>query len=57
MDEKRATAGWRSERPGLLEIHAQLFELELSEILDGDGLGNVRIIDERAMNPLAVETS
>jgi hypothetical protein len=57
MDEKPATAGWRSERPGLLETHAQLFERELSEILDGDGLGNVRIIDKRAMNTLSVETS
>ena len=47
MDEKLATAGWRLERPGLLDHHAALFEQEVADILNGDGLPNVRVVDLR----------
>lgn len=48
MDAKRSTAGWRLERPGLLDHHAALFEQGLADILGGDGLPNVRVVDRRA---------
>jgi hypothetical protein len=47
MEEKIASAGWRAHRPGLLETHARLFEDGLTDILAGDGLANVRLLDER----------
>ena len=47
MAEKLATAGWRLNRPGLLETHARLFEAEKSAILAGDGFPNVTVIDQR----------
>jgi hypothetical protein len=57
MVEKIASAGWRAKRPGLLESHARLFEDGLTDILAGDGLANVRLLDERAFLPQAAERS
>ncbi len=51
MEEKMASAGWRAERPGLLESHAALFEQGLPDILGRDGLANVRLVDERRTAP------
>lgn len=41
--DKVATAGWRAERPGLLESHAETFRENLEAILAGDGLANVTV--------------
>ena len=43
MDEKVATAGWRLDKPGLLENHAKAFAADLEAIMGRDGLGNVRV--------------
>lgn len=48
MEEKRATAGWRAELPiDLLAKHDQTFRSQLDDILRGDGLPNVTVIDLR----------
>jgi predicted kinase len=47
MAEKTATAGWRAEKPGLLEIQAAQFSRELPEILEGDHLGRIIVNDLR----------
>lgn len=45
--EKHRDAGWRADKPGLIDNHTQLFVRELSAILAGDGLPNVTIRDMR----------
>ena len=47
MKEKLATAGWRSEVPNLLARHEQQFRSALRDILNGDGLPNVVVHDQR----------
>lgn len=47
MDTKRADGGWRNDRPGLLEGHAETFAAELEAILAGDGQTNVKVLDTR----------
>lgn len=47
LEEKLATAGWRLEKPGLIERQARIFEGELESILQGDGLPNVEVLDHR----------
>lgn len=54
MDEKRRDAGWRSEVVGadgqpfdLIGKHDQTFRSQLKDILTGDGLPNVKVIDLR----------
>lgn len=47
MHQKEATVGWRAEKPGLLAEHARLFSDALDDILAGDGLANVNVIDLR----------
>jgi len=48
MDEKRATGGWRLSLPfDLLAKHDQTFRSQIKEILRGDGLPNVTVIDLR----------
>lgn len=47
MEEKRRDGGWRLERQGLLEGHAAILLGELNDILNGDGLSNVTVIDRR----------
>lgn len=46
--DKHRDAGWRSERPNLIDGHAQMFARELPQILAGDGLPNVTVHDLRA---------
>lgn len=49
MDEKRRDAGWRAELPiDLLAKHQQTFDSQIREILDGDDIPNVEVIDLRA---------
>ncbi|CUX56982.1 hypothetical protein AGR8A_pTi10054 [Agrobacterium fabrum str. J-07] len=48
MEEKRRDGGWRLERKGLLEGHANILLGELQDILAGDGLPNVTVIDRRS---------
>ncbi|MFL7904317.1 AAA family ATPase [Azospirillum argentinense] len=47
LEEKVGMAGWRADKPGLIELHAKLFESGLPDILGGDGLPNVRVLDHR----------
>jgi predicted kinase len=48
MEEKRRDAGWRAELPfDLLAKHDQTFRSQEKEILAGDGLSNVTVIDMR----------
>lgn len=47
MEEKRRDGGWRLEREGLLEGHAAIMLSELADILAGDGIPNVTVIDRR----------
>lgn len=47
LEEKLAMAGWRADKPGLIEGHARLFEDSLPDIMGGDGLPNVRVVDFR----------
>lgn len=47
MSEKERDAGWRAEKPDLLENHARLFARELPHILAGDELPNVVVHDMR----------
>lgn len=47
MEQKEATAGWRLEKVGLLSEHAAIFADGLTDILSGDGLPNVRVLDLR----------
>lgn len=47
MWEKERDAGWRSEVTGLLAKHAQTFNSNLWDILAGDHLPNVEVIDLR----------
>jgi predicted kinase len=48
MEEKRRDAGWRAELPfDLLAKHAQTFASNLKDILAGDGLPNVEVVDLR----------
>src|SRR5690606_27910980 len=47
MEEKRRDGGWRLEREGLLEGHAAIMLAELADILAGDGIPNVTVIDRR----------
>ncbi len=53
MDEKLATAGWRLSRPGLIENHSRAFAAEVEQILRGDGLPNVKVVDLRQGNRAA----
>jgi predicted kinase len=48
MSEKQRDAGWRAEKPQLLENHANAFARELPDILLGDNLPNVVVRDLRA---------
>ena len=49
MEEKRRDAGWRAELPiDLLAKHDQTFRSQLSDILAGDNLPNVTVIDLRS---------
>ncbi len=43
MEEKLRDAGWRSKE--LLERHAQTFRSQIKDILKGDGLSNVEVVD------------
>lgn len=46
--EKKATGGWRNELPiDLISKHDQTFRSNLKDILAGDGLANVTVIDLR----------
>lgn len=50
MEDKRRDGGWRNELPGgydLIGKHEQTFQSNLKEILVGDGLSNVSVIDLR----------
>lgn len=48
MEEKRRDAGWRAELPiDLLAKHDQTFRSQIKDILAGDGLPNVEVIDLR----------
>lgn len=47
LKDKIATGGWRLEREGLIEGHAELFEQELPKILAGDNRPNVEVVDHR----------
>lgn len=40
-------AGWRADKPVLIEGHVRQFEDSLPDILEGDGLPNVRVVDFR----------
>ena len=48
MTEKQRDAGWRLTKPGLLEAHARMLSVELTDILAGDGLPNVNVFDMRS---------
>lgn len=48
LADKTRDGGWRLEIPGLLEKHDQTFRSQLKDILSGDGLVNVSVIDARA---------
>lgn len=48
MAEKVRDAGWRAEVPGLMDKHQQTFNSQIKDILSGDGLPNVDVIDCRA---------
>lgn len=49
MEEKRRTTGWRAELPiDLLAKHDQTFRSQLKDILAGDNLPNVSVVDLRA---------
>jgi predicted kinase len=45
--DKHRDGGWRSQRPGLIDGHSQMFARELPHILAGDGLPNVTVRDLR----------
>jgi predicted kinase len=47
MTEKQRDGGWRLEREGLIEGHANILLRELADILAGDGLPNVTVVDRR----------
>jgi predicted kinase len=48
LDQKLADAvGWRADKPWLIRQHAEKFAAELTEIMSGDHLPNVRVIDAR----------
>jgi predicted kinase len=47
MEEKVRDAGWRASVPHLLERHANTFGSQIKDILKGDGLRNVEVIDLR----------
>ncbi len=49
LEEKLQTAGWRAEVPGLIERHHQTFQSQLKDILRGDGLPNVEVLDRRKL--------
>lgn len=48
MEHKVRDGGWRLEREGLLENHARIFGEEIENILQGDEIRNVTIIDRRS---------
>lgn len=48
LEEKLKTAGWRAEVPGLIEKHDQRFKSQLKDILAGDNLPNVTVLDKRS---------
>ena len=48
MEHKVRDGGWRLERQGLLENHARIFAEEIENILEGDEVPNVTIIDRRS---------
>lgn len=47
MPDKQRDGGWRLANPGLLEAHARLLTAELTDILAGDDLPNVKVLDVR----------
>jgi hypothetical protein len=54
MEDKRRNAGWRAEIVGkdgapfdLISKHDQMFRSQLKDILAGDGLPNVVVVDMR----------
>lgn len=50
IEEKRKSGGWRNQLPGgfdLLGKHGQTFNSNLKDILAGDGLPNVQVLDLR----------
>ncbi|MCV3243844.1 hypothetical protein ABID19_006541 [Mesorhizobium robiniae] len=47
MAEKLRDGGWRLEKKGLIEGHTNLLLGELGDILAGDGLPNVTVLDRR----------
>lgn len=48
IDEKRRDAGWRAELPiDLIAKHDQTFRSQLKEILTGDGLTNIEVLNYR----------
>lgn len=51
LSEKKASAGWRSDvligGRNLIEVHSDRFQSALRDILAGDGLPNVHVIDLR----------
>lgn len=59
LDEKLRDGGWRLESEhtkdgmGLIERHDQMFKSGLKDILAGDGLPNVRVLDARTPAPKA----
>lgn len=49
-DEKRRDAGWRAELPiDLIAKHAQTFRSQIADILAGDRLPNIEVIDLRRL--------
>lgn len=48
MEDKRRDGGWRNEVDGLLEKHENTFNSQLSDILAGDKLPNVTVVDLRS---------
>lgn len=48
MEEKRRDAGWRAELSfDLLAKHDQTFRSQIGDILAGDGLPNITVVDLR----------
>lgn len=49
LPDKLRDAGWRAEIPGLIERHHQTFQSQLKDVLAGDNLPNVEVIDLRKL--------
>ena len=52
IEEKRRDGGWRLEVPELLERHEATFQANLKDILRGDNLMNVAVVDLRQLHEM-----